>query len=93
MKIPKEELKLNENLYRKLQNICNFNNIDIEVIKGIVFRVLDTNISYLEPHRFIITVNDIKIVLLCYDNLSLCLYDKSVPINTAILKKLIPILI
>lgn len=89
MKIENEELKLNENLYRKLQNICNFSNIGIEVIKGIVFKILDTNVSYIEPHRFILTINDIKIVLLCYDNLNLYLYDKSVPINTAILKELI----
>lgn len=71
MKVENEELKLNENLYRKLQNICNFSNIDIEV----VVKILDTNVSYIEPYRFILTINDIKIVLLCYDNLNLYLYD------------------
>ncbi len=89
MKIDNEELKLNENLYRKLQNICNFSNISIEVIKGIVFKIKNTNVSYIEPHRFILTINDIKIVLLCYDNLNLYLFDKRVPINTVILKELI----
>lgn len=89
MKFYNEELKLNENLYSKLKNICNFSNIDIEVIKGIVFKIKNTNISYIEPHRFILSINDIKIVLLCYDNLNIYLYDKSMPINIAILRELI----
>ena len=89
MKITNEKLEINENLYGKLKNICNFNNISIEVINGIIFKIKNTNISYIEPHRFILEINDIKLVLLCYDNLNLYLYDKSTPINVAILRKLI----
>lgn len=89
MKITNEKLEINENLYGKLKNICNFNNISIEVINGIIFKIKNTNISYIEPHRFILEINDIKLVLLCYDNLNLYLYDKSTPINVAILRELI----
>jgi len=89
MKITNEKLEINENLYGKLKNICNFNNISIEVINGIIFKIKNTNISFIEPHRFILEINDIKLVLLCYDNLNLYLYDKSTPINVAILRELI----
>ena len=92
MKITNEKLEINENLYGKLKNICNFNNISIEVINGIIFKIKNTNISYIEPHRFILEINDIKLVLLCYDNLNLYLYDKSTPINVAILRQLITVI-
>ena len=89
MKITNEKLEINENIYGKLKNICNSNNISIEVINGIMFKIKNTNISYIDPHRFILEINDVKLVLLCYDNLNLYLYDKSTPINVAILRELI----
>lgn len=89
MKIKKEKLPLNNNLYNKLNNICNFSNIKLEVINGIVFKIKDINISFIEPHRFVIVVNDIKLILLCYDNLNLYLYEKDKPINIPILREII----
>ena len=64
MKIKKEKLPLNNNLYNKLNNICNFSNIKLEVINEIIFKIKDINISFIEPHRFVIVVNDIKLILL-----------------------------
>ncbi len=89
IKFYNEELKLSENLYSKLKNIFSFSNIVIEVIKGIVFKIKNTNISYIWLHRFILSINDIKMVLICYDNFNIYLYDKTIPINMAILRELI----
>lgn len=89
MKFEKEKLPLNNNLYTKISNICNFSNIKLEVINGIIFKTKDMNIYFIEPHRFIIEINDIKLILLCYDNLNLCLYEKEMPINISILKEII----
>ena len=89
MKFEKEKLPLNNNLYNKLNNICNFSNIKLEVVNGLIFKAKDMNISFIEPHRFVIVVNDIKLVLLCYDNLNLYLYEKDKPINIPILKEII----
>ena len=80
---------MNKNLYNKLNNICIFNNIKLEVINGVIFKIENTNISFIEPHRFIVIINNIKIILLCYDNLNLCLYDKDKPINIPILRDII----
>ena len=85
MKYKIEEMKLNEKLYKMISNICYFDNITLEVKKGIVFKVESTNINFIEPHRF----KDIVLVLLCYDNLNLYLYNREIPINTAILRELI----
>jgi len=89
MKYVSEKMPLNNNLYNKLNNICVFSNIRLEVINGIVFKVKDMNISFIEPHRFVIVINDIKLILLCYDNLNLYLYDKDKPINMPILREII----
>lgn len=89
MKYVSEKMPLNNNLYNKLNNICVFSNLKLEVINGIVFKVKDMNISFIEPHRFVIVINDIKLVVLCYDNLNLYLYDKDKPINMPILREII----
>lgn len=49
----------------------------------------DTNVNFIEPHRFVIKVDDVALVLLCYDNLNLYLYDKDVVVNVPLLKELI----
>ncbi|MDD2180945.1 MAG: hypothetical protein PHW32_01095 [Bacilli bacterium] len=54
MKIKSEKLRINESFYKKLNYLCEFNSLKLKFISGIVFKVEDTNINYLEPHRFII---------------------------------------
>lgn len=89
MKFERENMPLNKNLYNKLNNMCIFNNVKLEVRNGIIFKVADMNVSFIEPHRFIIKVNDISLVLLCYDNLNLYLFDKEIRINVPMIKEII----
>lgn len=89
MKFKKESMPLNKNLYNKLNNVCIFNNVKLEFKNGMIFKVENTNINFIEPHRFIIEINDITLILLCYDNLNLYLYEKSNLINVPVLKELI----
>ena len=89
MKFKKESMPLNKNLYNKLNNVCIFNNVKLEFKNGMIFKVENTNINFIEPHRFIIEINDISLILLCYDNLNLYLYEKSNLINVPMLKELI----
>lgn len=89
MKFERENMPLNKNLYNKLNNVCIFNNVKLEVRNGIIFKVADMNVNFIEPHRFIIKVNDIALVLLCYDNLNLYLFNKEIRINVPMLKKII----
>lgn len=89
MEIKKEKLPINESLYKKLYHLCEFSNLKLKFISGVVFRIENTNANYLEPHRFIIRVQDYTIELLCYDNLHLYLFDRSMPIAVARVKDLI----
>lgn len=89
MKFKKESMPLNKNLYNKLNNVCIFNNLKLEFKNGMIFKVENTNINFIEPHRFIIEINDISLILLCYDNLNLYLYEKTNLINVPKLKELI----
>lgn len=89
MKFEKVNMSLNKNLYNKLNNMCIFNNLKLEFKNGLIFKVTDTNVNFIEPHRFIIKINDIALAMLCYDNLSLYLYDKNIIVNMTVLKELI----
>ena len=89
MKFEKVNMPLNRNLYNKLNNMCIFNNLKLEFRNGLIFKVDKTNVNFIEPHRFIIKINDIALVLLCYDNLNLYLYDKDIVVNVPMLKELI----
>lgn len=55
-------MPLNRKLYNKLYNLCHFNNFKIEVKNGIIFELEDTNINFIEPHRFIINFKNISLV-------------------------------
>ena len=81
MKFERENMPLNKNLYNKLNNVCIFNNVKLEVRNGIIFKVADMNVNFIGPHRFITKVNDISLVLLCYDNLNLYLFNIKLTIN------------
>ncbi len=89
MKFEKVNMPLNKNLYNKLNNMCIFNNLKLEFRNRLIFKVDETNVNFIEPHRFIIKINDIALVLLCYDNLNLYLYDKDIVVNVPLLKELI----
>ena len=92
MKFSKEVMPLNKNIYNKLNNICVFNNVKLKFKNGLISKVDKTNVNFIEPYRFIIKVNDIYLVLLCYDNLNLYLYNKNIVINAPMLKKLINVI-
>lgn len=89
MEFKKEELKVNEKLLNKIRMLCKFNNSKLEFKNGYVFKIKGTNINILEPHRFIISVKDIKLVVLSYDNLNICVYSKNNMMSIAKLRKII----
>lgn len=89
MKVKQEKLPINESLYRKLYHLCEFSNLKLKFISGVIFRIKNMNVSYVEPHRFIIKVNDYMIELLCYNNLHLYLFDRTMPISVVRVKDLI----
>ena len=69
--------------------MCIFNNLKLEFKNGIIFKVADTNINFIGLHRFFIKVDDVILVLLCYANLNLYLYNENIVVNAPLLKELI----
>lgn len=39
--------------------MCLFNNLKLEFKNGLIFKVNETNVNFIKPHRFIIKINDI----------------------------------
>ena len=52
--IIKQELKVDTELKKKLQFICEFCNTTPTIINGSIRNIDKTNISYVEPHKVII---------------------------------------
>ena len=52
--IAKEEIEIDDDFLRRINNICQFSNLKAIVINGCVRHIKCTNIAYLEPHRLII---------------------------------------
>ena len=52
--IAKEEIEIDDDFLRRINNICQFNNLKAIVINGCIRHIKCTNIAYLEPHRLII---------------------------------------
>jgi hypothetical protein len=61
LKINKQEIKIDDELYKKINTICSFLNV-IPIIKSGSIRCIEnTNISYVEPHT--ITINKVPILM------------------------------
>jgi hypothetical protein len=56
--IETKELKLSEELKRKVEMICRFASIKVEFINGSIKSIKGTNIAYVRPHIARINNND-----------------------------------
>ena len=58
------KLEIDDNLKKKIEIICSFNNLKPKFINGTIRNIDKTNLSYIEPHRVII--NNIVVLLFNY---------------------------
>ena len=54
MNITKEKLDIDVALEKRIKNTLKFLNIKAKIIKGNIISINKTNLSYIEPHKFII---------------------------------------
>ena len=64
MTIETKELKISEELKRKVEMICRFAYVDYSITNGNVKSIKNTNIVYFKPH--IVRINNINYLL--FDN-------------------------
>ncbi|MCI8569467.1 MAG: hypothetical protein HFJ11_05780 [Bacilli bacterium] len=84
-----EKLHNAETLEKRIFSACNYNGAKAEFISGNIITIKSTNLSYIEPHKAIINIKDIKLILIYYDNNSLFLFDRTNPLKVSELKRLI----
>ena len=81
--IKKEPLKLAKTIDKQICSACNYNNAKCEFIRGCIITVNRTNVSFIEPHRAIINIKNVKLVLVYFDDNNLFLFDRSIPFTTS----------
>lgn len=54
IEIEKQEITIDYELRKKIENICKFNNIVPAIENGAIRRLSMTNIVYIEPHKIIV---------------------------------------
>jgi len=80
-----KKLVRSEELESKIRFICSYSNSKYEIIEGHIIDILKTNISFIEPHRIVITIKSKKLLVIYYDKNNMFLYDRK---NTISIKKL-----
>ena len=65
--IKTSKLEIDDNLRKKIEIICSFNNLKPKFINGTIRNIDKTNLSYIEPHRVII--NNIVVLLFNYSRI------------------------
>jgi len=56
--IETKELKISEEIKRKVEMICRFSNVKYELLNGNIKSIKNTNIAYVKPHILKVNNND-----------------------------------
>ncbi len=75
------DLKRNEKFERKIRIACDFHSAKYEFMQGRILNVDKINVSFIEPHRFLIELNSKKILILYFDEDNMFLYNRTMPIT------------
>ncbi len=67
MTIETKELKISEELKKKVDMICRFACVKYELINGSVISIKNTNIAYVKPHILKVNGNDYLLFDECED--------------------------
>ena len=65
----------------KIRIACDFHSAKYEFTQGRILNVDRTNVSFIEPHRFLIKLNGKKIVIVYFDEDNMFLYNRRMPID------------
>ena len=76
-----KKLVRSEELESKIKFICSYSSSKYEIIEGHIISIAKTNISFIEPHRVVITIKGKKLLVIYYDKDNMFLYDRRIPIN------------
>ena len=64
LEIESQEITIDYELRKKVENVCRFNNVVPTIINGSTKKIKMTNIVYIEPHKIIVK----DILFLAFNN-------------------------
>jgi hypothetical protein len=76
-----KKLVRSEELEGKIRFVCSYSNSKYEIIEGHIIDIAKTNISFIEPHRVVITIKGKKLLVIYYDKDNMFLYNRTMPID------------
>ena len=75
------DLRRNEKFEKKIRIACDFHSAKYEFTQGRILNVDRSNVSFIEPHRFLIKLNGKKILVLYFDEDNMFFYNRKMPID------------
>ena len=75
------DLKRNEKFERKIRIACDFHSAKYEFTRGKILNVDKVNVSFIEPHKFLIELNGKKIIVIYFDEDNMFLYNRTMKID------------
>ena len=80
MKVEVKELKISNELQRKIDMICRFAGVSSNLTRGCVKNIKGTNIAYVKPHILSVNGNDYLLFEEC-DDIFINGYSKSIKLK------------
>lgn len=87
MSIKALELKIE--VERRIINCCKFHGARIKTLGGFEYYVRKTNLKVVIPHKFLISVKNVKMIVVLGEDDELYLFDYDHPITISLLAKLL----
>ena len=81
MKYFSEKLSIGSKMEDKIRIMCSYNNAKYEMHIGHIIHIVNTNISFIEPHRVFIYKMGYQFLILIYDEDNIFIYERSKQIS------------
>ncbi len=75
------DLKRKEKFERKIRIACDFHSAKYKFTRGRILNVDKVNVSFIEPHKFLIELNSNKIIVIYFDEDNMFLYNRTMQID------------
>ncbi len=84
-----QDLNKDEKLEKRIVTTCMFNNVKYTIQQGRILKIVNTNMSLIEPHKINITIKGKDIIVIYFNKENMFLYNRSIPLTIKQLDTLI----
>ena len=84
-----QDLNKDEKLEKRIITTCMFNNVKYRFQQGRILKIVNTNVSLIEPHKVNITIKGKDIIVIYYNKDNMFLYNRYYPITIKLLDMVI----